>query len=124
MTVLTRRDTRVLWYLLSSNSGLLTARRRRDINLSLWRCLGRFGGNFCLLRPFDTIFGTAYAPLLHSRSIQRATDYVIPYARQVLDASAPHQNDRVLLEVVAFIRDVGDHLKAIGQPDLGHFPHG
>ena len=30
----------------------------------------------------------------------------------------------MFLEVMAFVRDVSDDLKAVGQADFGHFPHG
>src|SRR5271157_3894661 len=123
MTVLTRRDTSVLWYLLSSNSGLLTARRRRDIN-HLLRHFCRFWGNFCLFRAFHTVFRAADTPLFHSRSIQRATDDVVTNAGQILDAAAAHQDDGVFLQIVAFIGDIGDDLEPVGEADFGDFAHG
>ncbi len=40
-------------------------------------------------------------------------------AGQVLDAAAADEHHRVLLQVVAFTRDVADDLEAVGEPDLG-----
>src|SRR6185437_5828911 len=56
--------------------------------------------------------------------VERAADHFVPEARQVLDAAAADQHDRVLLQVVAFARDVGADLHAVGQPDTGDLAQG
>jgi len=43
---------------------------------------------------------------------------VVAHARQVLDAAAADHDDGVFLEVVAFARDVADHLEAVRQAHL------
>ena len=44
---------------------------------------------------------------------------MILHTRQVLYTATPHQHNRVLLQVMPFAWNVGDHLNAIGQPHLG-----
>ena len=46
---------------------------------------------------------------------------MVAHSRQILDSSASHQNNRVLLKVVPFIRNVGNHFVAVRQPDFGDF---
>src|SRR5258708_14192408 len=103
MTVLTSRVTRGLWYLASSASGLLVARRRRDIinQITLlggrgrrrrWR---RLGG----LRPLDSIFGAAHPPLFHAAGVQGAPNDVVTNAGQIFHAAATHQHHGMLLQV-------------------------
>src|SRR5207253_2717639 len=58
----------------------------------------------------------ALHPSLHADGVQRAADDVIANARQILDAAAANEHERVLLEVVADARDVGRHLDAVGEP--------
>src|SRR5947209_1141164 len=51
--------------------------------------------------------------------VERAANDLVAHARQVLDAAASHEHDRVLLEVVALARDVARDLHAVGQPHAG-----
>src|SRR5947207_7513506 len=53
----------------------------------------------------------------HALGVQRATDDLVAYARQVLHPAATHQHDRVLLQVVPDTRDVRGDLDAAGEPD-------
>ena len=53
---------------------------------------------------------------LHADRVERAADDVIADARQVLDAAAANEHQRVLLQVVADARDVGRDLDPVGQP--------
>src|SRR5438270_13996229 len=52
--------------------------------------------------------------------VQRPADHLVAEPRQVLDAPAADQHDRVLLQVVALAGDVGADLHTVGQPDAGH----
>src|SRR5688500_7955113 len=76
--------------------------------------LGRLGAVLvpALLPPVDT------------GGVQRAPHDVIAHPRQILHPAPANQHDGVLLQVVAFARDVGDDLEAVGQPDLGHLAKG
>src|SRR5437588_1090484 len=65
------------------------------------------------------------APLLavaHAARVERGADHLVAEARQVLDAAAADEHDRVLLEVVALAGDVGPDLGAVRQPDARDLP--
>src|SRR6266446_3067327 len=126
MTVLTSRVTRGLWYLASSASGLLVARRRRDIiNPITLRGRGgrrrrrRLGG----FRPLDAIFGAAHPPLFDAAGVEGAANDVVTDAGQIFDATAAYEHNGMLLQVVAFIGNVSDDFEPVGEPDFGDFAH-
>ena len=48
--------------------------------------------------------------------VERGADHLVADARQVLDAAAADQHDRVLLQVVTLARDVGRDLHPVRQP--------
>src|SRR5215469_12404239 len=56
--------------------------------------------------------------------VQGATNDLVAHARQVADAAAPDQHDRVLLEVVPDARDVGRDFDLAREPDPSHLPQG
>src|SRR4051812_19655721 len=60
----------------------------------------------------------------HAAGVERGTDDLVADARQVLDAAAANEHDRVLLKVVALARDVGGDLLAVREADAGHLPEG
>src|SRR5574337_1839020 len=84
--------------------------------LSLW-----FSASLGLFRA---VLGAALLALGHAGGIQRAAHGVVAHARQILDAAAADEHDRVLLQVVAFATDVADDLEAIGQAHLGNLAQG
>src|SRR5690349_3073306 len=49
---------------------------------------------------------------------------MVTHAREVLHTTATHEDDRVLLEVVALVRNVGNDLRAIREADLGDLADG
>src|SRR5262249_6258747 len=51
--------------------------------------------------------------------VERAAHHVIANARQILDAAAANQHQRVFLEVVANARDVGRDLDPVREADAG-----
>ena len=75
----------------------------------------------CGLSALRAVFGAALLAIFHARGIETASHDVIAHARQVFDAAAANQHDRVLLQVVSFAADVADHLETVGEPHFGHF---
>src|SRR5215468_2799579 len=71
------------------------------------------------LRPLGSVLRTALAALGDAGGVERAAHRVVAHARQVLDAAAADQHDRVLLQVVAFAADVADDFETVGQAHLG-----
>src|SRR5215470_3792518 len=71
------------------------------------------------LRTLGAILRTALLAVLDALGIQHAAENVVAHAGQVLDAAAADHDHRVLLQVMAFTRDVTDHLEAVGQAHLG-----
>src|SRR5688572_10515788 len=69
------------------------------------------------LRPLGPVLRPPLHAALHADRVQRAAHHVIAHARQVLDASAANQDERVLLEVVADTGDVSRDFDAVRQPD-------
>ena len=66
-------------------------------------CAARHGLR-ALLRA---VLGAALAPLGDAAGVERGADHLVAEARQVLDAAAADEDDRVLLEVVPLAGDVG-----------------
>src|SRR5688572_13749724 len=73
------------------------------------------------LGTFGAVLGTALAALLDTGAVKRATNRVVAHARQIFDAAATDQHDRVFLQVVAFAADVGNDFEAVGEANLGDF---
>ena len=76
-----------------------------------------FSTGLFLLR---TILGTALLPILHTGRIQTAANDMITYTRQILHTTSADQHDGVLLEIMTFTGNIGDHLYLIRQTHLGH----
>ena len=55
---------------------------------------------------------------------KRSANDMITDTRQILYPPTTHENNRVLLKIVTFARNVGDHLIAIRQAHLGDFSQG
>src|SRR3954462_11230866 len=77
-----------------------------------------------LLRSLGAISAAGLLAVLHAGSVERAADDLVAHARQVANTTAAHQDDRVLLQVVALTGDVGRDLDAAGEADTGHLAHG
>src|SRR5579863_6750449 len=71
------------------------------------------------LRPLRSVLRTPLLAVLHALGIEHAAQDVIAHAGQILDAAAADHHHRMLLQVMAFARDVADHLEAVGQAHLG-----
>src|SRR5260221_13897589 len=96
----------------------LVMRRRVSAGASVYFGSGsttRFGTSplrGILLRPLRAVLRARLLAVLHARGVERAADDVIAHAREVFDATAADQHDRVLLEVVPLARDVRRHFHA------------
>src|SRR5580658_2266816 len=71
------------------------------------------------LRPLGAVFRPALLAVLDSLRVEHAAQDVVADARQVLDPAAADHDHRMLLQIVAFARDIADDLEAVGQPHLG-----
>src|SRR5206468_8624617 len=72
------------------------------------------------LLGLDPVLRASLLAVAHAGGVQRSADHLVTEARQVLDATAAHQDHGMLLEVVALAGDVGADLHAVGQPDARH----
>src|SRR6266550_559064 len=68
------------------------------------------------------VFTATALAVRNARRVQCAADNVVAHAGQVFDAPAPDQDDRVLLEAVAFAWNIGGYFHSVCQPDAGDFP--
>src|SRR4051812_41748543 len=75
-----------------------------------------------LLRPLRAVLRTRLLTVVDASGIQCAAYRVIANAREVLHAAAADQNNRVLLEVVAFTADVAGDFVTVGQTDTADLP--
>ena len=65
------------------------------------------------------VLGATLLAVCDAGGVERGADHLVPEARQVLDAAATHEHDRVLLQVVALARNVGTDLEAVRQANAG-----
>src|SRR5579863_1758822 len=72
-------------------------------------------------RPLGAVFRAALLAILDALRVEHAAQDVVADARQILDAAAADHHHRVLLQIVSLAGDVADHLKAVGQTNLGDF---
>src|SRR5690606_26593999 len=62
--------------------------------------------------------GAALLAVLHTLRVEHAADDVVAHAGKVFHAAAADHHHGVLLKVVAFTRNVADHLEAIDEANL------
>ena len=74
------------------------------------------------LRPLGAVLAAALHALGRAGRLLSAANDVIANAGQVLDTAAANEHDRVLLQVVAFARDVRGDFDAVGKSDTGDLP--
>src|SRR4051812_34409228 len=93
----------------SASSGRIWAAARRGTS---WPSL-----------PFlDAVLRARLLAVAHAGGVQGAADDLVAHARQVLDAAAADEHDRVLLQVVTLAGDVGGDLDAARDADAGDLP--
>src|SRR5437868_15395606 len=73
-----------------------------------------------LATPLRAVLGAALAPVADAGGVEPPADHLVAVARQVLDAAAADEHDRVLLQVVPLARNVGADLHAVRQPHAGN----
>src|SRR5205085_12295755 len=74
-------------------------------------------GEACLLLPgLDAVLGARLLAIAHTGGVEGAADDLVADARKILHTAASHEDDRVLLQVVPFARDVGGDLHPVGEP--------
>src|SRR5215471_14413961 len=103
----------------SASSGRTWAAARRGISGP-----GRVGLRCAEGRPplllLDAVLGARLLAVADAGGVERAAHHLVAHARQVLDAPAADQHDRVLLQVVALARDVGGDLDRAGDAHARH----
>src|SRR4029079_17075110 len=72
-----------------------------------------------LLGALGAVLGAGLPAVLDTLRVEDAAKHVIANSGQVAHTAAADEYDAVLLEVVAFARDVADHFALIGQAHLG-----
>src|SRR3954454_1597611 len=100
MTCWTRRER----WTASGSTGRIWAAARRGIVLLLLHAVLRAG----------------LLAVAHAGGVERAADDLVADAREILDAAAADEDDRVLLEVVALTGDVGRDLDPSGDAHAGN----
>ena len=74
-----------------------------------------------LLGTLGAVFRSGLLAVLDALQIERATDKVVTHTREILDATAADQHDRVFLKVVPLTADVTDDLKPVREAHFGNF---
>ena len=74
---------------------------------------------YLLLRLLCSVQGTTLLTVLDTLSIERATHDVVTHTREILHTAAAHEHDGVLLQIVAFARNVGGDFDARAQAHTG-----
>src|SRR5262245_432788 len=111
ITVLMNFVTNVLAYTGSAASSRFGISLRRGISVPQI---------FLLLGPLGSVLRPPLFTSLNTNRVKRSADYVVAHARQVLDAAAANQHQRVFLQVVPDARNVGRHLDAVGESNTRH----
>src|SRR5690606_27573745 len=66
------------------------------------------------------VLRTALLAILNTLRIENAAQYVVTNTRKISYLTATDQHNGVLLQVVAFTRNVGDDFTTVGQANLSH----
>src|SRR5205823_5428981 len=75
-----------------------------------------------LTRLLGAVLGAGLLAVGNAGGVESRADHLVAVARQVLDAAAAHEHDRVLLQVVALTGDVGADLDPVRQPHARDLP--
>src|SRR5919108_4560374 len=72
-----------------------------------------------VLLRLHAVLGAGLLAVGHAGRVERPADDLVAHARQVLDAAAADEHDRVLMQVVALARDVRRDLHPVREPHAG-----
>lgn len=75
-------------------------------------------------RSLSSVFGAPLLPVIYTGSIKGAANDMVLDAWQILYAPSADQDDRVLLEVVTFTRNIGGNFSIIAQTHAGDLAKG
>src|ERR1700754_2998662 len=75
---------------------------------------------YSALRALGAVLRARLATLGHAGAVETAANRVVTHTREILDATAADQNDRVFLKIVTFATDVADDFETVGQAHLGN----
>src|SRR3982750_2919432 len=112
MTLFMNFDRTMLPNFGSGRISRFSGRRRRDIGcfLSLQPVRNMSGAySRGLLGTLGAVLGTRLPAVLDTLRVEHASKHVVAHAGKVAHTAATDQHDAVLLEVVAFARDVANH---------------
>src|SRR3954469_25168892 len=73
-----------------------------------------------LLGTLRAVLRTALLAILDALRVEHAAQHMVAHTGKIAHTTAADQNNRVLLKVVAFTRDVADDFALVGQANLGH----
>lgn len=73
----------------------------------------------CLLRPRRSVLAAGICPVRDATKVQGAAHKVISHTRTILTPSAAHEDDAVLLDVVALAGDIRGDLATVRETDTG-----
>src|SRR5450756_1099629 len=90
---------------------------RRPAPFSLWQLPAVRCQLSLRFRPLGPVLRPALPAALDADGVERAAYDVVAHSRQILDATAADEHQRVLLQVVPDTRDIGRHLDPVGEPD-------
>src|SRR3954468_12243558 len=72
------------------------------------------------LRTLHAVLGAGTPALLHAGGVERAADNMITNSGQILHATAPNEHNRVLLQIVALVRNIRNNFVAVREPNFRH----
>src|SRR5436190_6728488 len=96
-----------------------TRRERKTGSGSICRMVAAERRGICSLLLLHAVLRAGLLAVADAGGVERPADDLVAHARQVLDAAAADEHHGVLLQVVAFARDVGRDLDAARDADAG-----
>src|SRR3954454_22459497 len=96
-----------------------TRRERKTGSGSICRMVAAERRGIGPLLLLHAVLGAGLLAVADAGGVERAAHDLVAHARQVLDAAAADEHDRVLLQVVALARDVDGDLHAVREAHAG-----
>lgn len=93
--------------------------------LSLWgSLLSHLTTTLRFLWSLCAVFRATLLSVTHTRRIESPANDVVPNSWQIFHAATSNHDDRVLLKIMSFTRNVSSHFNSIRQADASDFPQG